>query len=156
MGMMQLGTGEVVRADLTAPAHTLFFPFLELLLITALCWMAIGFMDQPGSMWDVNLRNGVVGLWAVLSFWRFGLPVIRARRRRFIVTNQRVIARAGSLRSRVDSIPLQQIHSVWRRRRGISIAIQGYDRPLFFPNVPRAKRVEKLIGGSLRPVAMRH
>ena len=151
-----MGRGEVVRADFSAPARTLFFPFLELLLITALCWMAVGFMDQPGSVWDVNLRNGLVGLWAVLSFWRFGLPVIRARRRRFIVTNQRVIARAGSLRPRVDSIPFHQIHSVRRRRGGISIAVYGYDRPVFFENVPRARRVEQLIGRSLRRVPVRH
>ncbi len=150
-----MSRGEVVRADFSAPARTLFFPFLELLLITALCWMAVGFMDQPGSAWDVNLRNGVVGLWLALSAWRFGLPVIRARRRRFIVTDQRVIARSGTLRSRVDSIPFHQIHSVRRRRRGISIAVYGYDRPIFFEDVPKTKRVEKMIGASLRRVPVR-
>lgn len=112
---MKMGRGEVVRVDMTAPYRALLFPFLELILITGLAWMAIGWADSYGL--DVNLRNGIVGLWAVLSLWRFGLPLYRTRRRRFIVTNLRVIAREGS---HVDSIPLRDIRGARRRRGGIS------------------------------------
>lgn len=152
---MRLERGEIVRADLTAPASTLFFPFLELILITALCWMGIGYMDQPGSTWDVNLRNALVGVWVALALWRFVLPVLRGRRQRFMVTDRRILARAGRLGARVDSIPLRQVHSVRRYRRGISLALYGHDRPLYFENVPKAKRIERMIGGSLPRVPMR-
>lgn len=137
---MKMGRGEVVRVDMTAPYRALLFPFLELILITGLAWMAIGWADSYGL--DVNLRNGIVGLWAVLSLWRFGLPLYRTRRRRFIVTNLRVIAREGS---HVDSIPLRDIRGARRRRGGISLAIHGYEHPMYFPSIPKAKRVEEIL-----------
>lgn len=148
MKQFQLGQDEVVRADVTAPASSLFFPFLELLLVTGLSWIAIGYLDQPGSQMPVEIRNGVVLFWALLAVWRFVLPLIRARRSRFVVTNQRVLVRAPTLRSRVDSIPLRQIHSVGRRRRDLSVSVWGLDRPLYFPGVPKAKRIEQLIRAS--------
>lgn len=145
MGAFRLGRGEVVRADMTAPARTLFFPFLELILITGVCAIAVGYMDRPGVDWDPILRNAVLVLWAALSIWRFVLPLIRARRQRFMVTNHRVIVRAGRWRARTDSILLRDVYSVRRHRRGISIAIHGYPRALLFPDVPKAKKIVRLI-----------
>lgn len=151
MARFQLGRGEFARADMCASISTLLFPFLELVLITGICWIVIGFMDQPGSLFDVNLRNAVVGLWALLALWRFGLPLVRSRRQRFVVTNKRVLTRSGELRNRVDSIPLRQIHSARRYKGGISLAVLGVERPLYFPHVGRAKKVEQILRSSAEP-----
>lgn len=151
MGMFRPGDGEVVRADVTAPLRTLTFPVLELILITGVSWILIGWLDRPDMVVDVQLRNGVVLIWFLLAVWRFVLPLIRARRRRFIVTDRRIVVRDGAFRSRVDSIPLRDIRGVSRRRRGISLAISGFARPLYFPDVPKTKRVAGLIETSLPP-----
>lgn len=140
MGMMKMGQGEVIRADMTSPFRALIFPFLELILVTGLAWIAIGWCDTQGV--DLALRNALVGVWAILAAWRFGVPLFKARRRRFIVTNQRVIARQGK---KVDSIPLRDISGARRRRGGISLAIHGFERPLYFSDVPKAKKVEALL-----------
>lgn len=156
MSLLRLGPNEIVRADMTAPARTLVFPFLELVLITGVCWIGIGYLDQPGLAVDPVLRNAVVGLWAVLAVWRFVLPLLRARRQRFVVTDRRIIARAGTFRSRVDSIPLRDVHFVRRYRTGLSVSIYGHDRPLYFADVPRAKKLERLITEPLPPAPVRY
>lgn len=151
MALFRPVEGEVVRADLTSPLHTLTFPTLELILVTGLSWMLIGWLDQPGMDTDPQLRNAVLLVWLLLAVWRFVLPLLKARRRRFVVTDQRLVVRAGEFGSRTDSIPFQDIRSVQRRRNGIFLAIIGYDRPLYFPDVPRAKRVAAMIEESLPP-----
>lgn len=143
-----------MRADLTSPLRTLTFPVLELILVTGLSWMLVGWLDRPDMVVDPQLRNTVVLIWAVLALWRFALPLLKARRRRFVVTDRRIVVRAGTLRGRTDSIPLQDIRSVTRRRSGITLAVSGYDRPLHFPDVPRAKKVTQMIESSLPPRPM--
>lgn len=156
MGLFRPVRGEVVRADLTAPLHSLTFPALELILVTGLSWMLIGWLDQPGSVVDPQLRNAVVLVWLVLAFWRFVWPLLKSRRRRFVVTDQRLVVRAGEFNARTDSIPFLDIRSVQRRRNGIYLAIVGYERPLYFPDVPRAKRVTAMIEESLPPAPVRY
>lgn len=144
MNLMTMRPGEHKLVDVSNPYRTYTFPVLELLLITGLCWMGIGWVDANAP--DPTYHNSLVALWAFLIFWRFLLPVVRGRRRRFIVTNTRVLARSGS---KVDSIPLADIAGVRRRRGGISLAIRGYDRALYFPDLPRTKRIESIIAGEL-------
>lgn len=60
MGLFQPGQGEVVRADLTSPMRTLTFPVLELILVTGLSWMLIGWLDQPGMGTDPQLRLSLI------------------------------------------------------------------------------------------------
>ena len=122
------------------PLRSLAFPFLELIILTALSWMLIGWMDSTGV--GADLRNLVVLIWAVLALWRFLQPVIRLRRRRFVVTNKRVVVMQG--RS-VESIPFVQIRSAHRYRGGLNIGVFGYAQPVYFPDVGRTKRVEELI-----------
>lgn len=149
MGLMRLGRGERVRADMTSPARALTFPLLETIATTGIIWMIIGYLDNPYTAYvDPIVRNVLVAIWAILLVWRFVLPVLRARRKRFIVTNHRVIARAPGLRSKVDSIPLRQVHSARRYKGGISIAVFGHDRPVYFPAVPKAKKMEAMINES--------
>ena len=127
-------------ADMAPPLRSLAFPFLELIILTALSWMLIGWMDSTDV--GADLRNLVVLIWAVLALWRFLQPVIRLRRRRFVVTNKRVVVMQG--RS-VESIPFVQIRSAHRHRGGLNIGVFGYAQPVYFPDVGRTKRVEDLI-----------
>ncbi|MDY5785252.1 MULTISPECIES: PH domain-containing protein [unclassified Corynebacterium] len=142
---MKLSEGEVVLADTCGPLTGLIFPLLELIVVTGLCWMAIGWMDVNGI--DAIFRNAVVGLWALLALLRFVMPVARSRRRRFTVTNRRVIARGGA--GRADSIPLQQIHSARTARGGVSLAVYGFERPLHYADVGKAKKVQRVLNAQL-------
>lgn len=146
MAKIKLGRGEVVLADMAPPMRGVIFPFLELIIATALSWMLIGWMDTAGV--DVGIRNAAVGIWFLIVLWRFVLPLIRMRRQRFVVTNKRVIFVPGG-RGRTESIPLMQIRGVRRRRGGIDIGVLGYGEPVHFPDVGRAKRVQALIEGQL-------
>ena len=120
---------------------------MELIVITGVAWIAIGWMDvTPGI--DPALRNLVVALWALLALWRFVGPLVASRRRRFMLTDRRILAR--SARGAVDSIPLRQIHSFRRQRGGLSIALWGFDQPVFFPQVGKARAVERALDESLR------
>lgn len=151
MAGFRLERGENVQVDLTSSLSSLTFPVLELILITGVFWMGIGYLDRPEVIdtVPVELRNAVVVVWALLAVWRFVLPLLRSRRRRFVVTDRRVMVRAGRFGARVDSIPLRQIHGVNRRRNRISLAIAGYARPLFFRDVPKSKKVVKAIDRQL-------
>lgn len=152
MAGFRLERGEKVRVDLTASLSSLTFAVLELILITGLGWMAIGYLDRPDVISTVppELRNAVVLIWLALSTWRFILPVLRSRRRRFMVTDRRVMVRAGRFRARTDSIPLHQIRGINRRRNRISLALAGHERPIFFRDVPRAKKVVTTLDRQLR------
>ncbi|MGP6173803.1 PH domain-containing protein [Corynebacterium sp. A21] len=151
MSGFQLEPGEQVRIDLTSPLSSLTFPVLELILITGLCWMGIGYFDRPDLAGTIplDLRNAVVVIWLLLATWRFLLPVARSRRRRFVVTDQRVIVRAGTFQAKADSIPMHQIQGVNRRRNRISLVLGGFERPLYFRDVPKAKKVATVINQSM-------
>ena len=147
MAKIKLGRGEVVLADMAPPLRGVIYPFLELIIATALSWMLIGWMDAAAV--DASIRNAVVGIWFLIVIWRFFWPLIRQQRQRFVVTNKRVMYLPGG-RGRTESIPLMQIRNVRRRRGGIDIGILGYGEPVHFPNVGRARRVEALIVEQLR------
>lgn len=112
---------EQVLVDMTAPNSNLVFPFLEVVLLTGLAWMGIGWLDNPHNLAQLNtglldpalLHNSVVVVWMLLVIWRFVLPLLRNRKQRFIVTNQRIVARPAKLTAKVDSIPLHQV-LMWR------------------------------------------
>lgn len=124
------------------PLSTLVFPFLELIVVTALSWMLIGWMDVHGV--DTGTRNFVVLVWFLLALWRFVWPLVRSRRQRFVVTNKRVLYVRGG-RGNTESIPLAQIRDARRSRGGVSIGVFGYPQPVYFPDVGKSKRVEELI-----------
>ncbi|WP_311201347.1 hypothetical protein [Corynebacterium sp. p3-SID1056] len=143
----QTHDGEQVLVDVCAPLSTLTFPLMELIVITGVAWIAIGWMDvTPGI--DPALRNLAVALWALLALWRFVGPLVASRRRRFMLTDRRILARGR--RGAVDSIPLEQIHSARRVKGGISVAVYGYDRPLVFDQVGKARAVDKALQKALR------
>ncbi|ADL09980.1 hypothetical protein [Corynebacterium pseudotuberculosis] len=140
MARVRVLPDEIVRVDVTRSLVSLIYPVCELLLITGVCWMLIGYLDRDPQD-SVQLRNAVVGLWAALALWRFALPVLRARKERVIVTDQRVILRAQGIMGASESIPLRAVRHVGRKRKNISLAVSGYQRPIMLINVAKAKHV---------------
>ena len=145
--VFKVGEDETVLADVCAPLSSLTFPMLELVAVTGLAWMAIGWMDVTPHF-DPAMRNIVVAIWAILVVWRFVAPLVSSRRRRFVVTDKRVLARGR--RGAVDSIPLRQIHSVRRERGGLWVAFYGYAQPVRFDDVGKTRAVEKTLRSLLR------
>ncbi|AZA10848.1 hypothetical protein [Corynebacterium gerontici] len=153
--MIRISPDEEIRADITAGFGALLYPVLELIVITGVCWMAIGWMDRDQTFLDPGslMRNGVVALWFVLVLLRFVLPVVAARRRRIIVTNQRIIARDAGLGSRVDAIYLSSIRHVGRKRKDITLSVAGLDHLVLLESVPKAKLVAlRIEEGITQPV----
>lgn len=142
----RVGGDEVVLADVCAPLSALTIPLLELVAVTGVAWMAVGWMDVTPHV-DPGLRNIVVLFWALIVLWRFIVPLVASRRRRFIVTDKRILARGR--RGAVDSIPLRQIHSVRRERGGINVAVYGYAQPIVFERVGKTRSVEKVLQRAL-------
>lgn len=144
---------EHVHVDLTSPLSAMIFPVLELIIITGLCWIGIGFLDQlpgwdgtsPADDFPPNSRDVMLGLWALLSTWRFALPLMRQRRYRITITDRRLLVRPSGLGSRYDSIPLSYVHHVHRRRGTLVLGVGGQERPYVINQVPKAKKVESIL-----------
>src|SRR5699024_11460804 len=99
MSIVKMGHGEVKHVDVTAPYRALLWPVMELILITGISWIAIGWLDVQvnNQGLDVMLRNAVVAIWAGLSRWRFVPPVTRLPRKRFSDTDHRVTPHAATI-----------------------------------------------------------
>lgn len=86
-----------------------------------------------------------MGVWAVLAAWRFGLPLIRQRRLRVILSDRKLLVRRAGLRTGFDSIPLSYIQRVQRRRNTLVLGVGGHHRPYVINQVPKARKVEALL-----------
>lgn len=129
---------EQLRYDLTAPLTSLTFPVIKALFLTAVCWMAIGWVDNQNIP---DLHNGIVALWFFLMCWRLLLPMLRSRRQRFALTDQRIIVRAPGFLTREESILLVHVRGAYKKKGALYVDVAGRARPLVFRDVPRAKRV---------------
>ena len=148
-----IGEGDRVHVDLTSSLSGMLFPVLELIIITGVCWIGIGFLDQlpawdgsnPADQFPAGSRDLLLLLWAGLSFWRFGLPLIRQRRFRVILTDRKLLVRPAGLRTGYDSIPLTYVQGVQRRRNTLTVGVGGQPRPYVIDNVPKARKVESIL-----------
>ncbi|GAB3592856.1 hypothetical protein CFAEC_03105 [Corynebacterium faecale] len=149
----KVNSGEQVYVDLTSPLSTMLFPVLELIVITGVCWMGIGYMDRlpdmfgytPATDFPPGTRELILGIWAALSAWRFGLPLWRQRRFRITVTDRKLLVRPSGLRSRYDSIPITYMRGVQRRRNTLILGVGGQSRPYVINNVPKVRKVESVL-----------
>lgn len=148
-----IAEGDRIHVDLTSPLSAMLFPIFELIVITGICWMGIGFLDQlpgidgtnPADSFPEGTRNFLVGVWAVLAVWRFGLPFIKQRRFRVILSDRKLLVRRAGLRTGFDSIPLSYIQRVQRRRNTLVLGVGGHHRPYVINQVPKARKVEALL-----------
>ncbi|WPF66622.1 MULTISPECIES: hypothetical protein [unclassified Corynebacterium] len=151
MGTFRPGSRERVVVDVSAPLSTLIFPALEAILLTGVAWIVIGYVDRPEVSVSMNLRNALVGVWALGVVWRLLLPILRARRQRFMVTTQRIVVRGPGLGARTDEISLRQVRGARKYGRGrVALGLIGYDRPVVFARLPRPKKVAQAITGLVR------
>ena len=146
---------EHVYVDLTSPLSAMLFPVMELILITGVCWMAIGYLDRlpdrfgyvPATDFPDGTREVILTIWAVLALWRFVLPLLRQRRYRVTVTDRKLLVRPSGLRSRYDSIPINYLRGVQRRRNTLILGVGGQHRPYVMADVPKARKVESVLRG---------
>ena len=118
---------ERLRVDVTSPYISMLFPALELIIITGITWIIIGYMDSDKAAWflDTNIRNLMVGIWAALSLWRFVLPTIRLRNRRIMVNDERII------------------RAVNRKRNELILTVIGQPQPVVLRDVAYSRRVQE-------------
>ncbi|MDO4686503.1 MAG: hypothetical protein Q4A92_08115 [Corynebacterium sp.] len=128
--------------DVTAPLRAMIRPVAESLVLTAVFWIAVGYLDRDATV-VYSWRNLVVLAWALCLIWRLVLPLIRQRRRRFTVTDKEVLMRGDGLFSRTTSIPLQAVHGAGRYRDVITL--HTYYGPVYVRGVPKAKRITDTI-----------
>ncbi|APT84170.1 hypothetical protein [Corynebacterium aquilae] len=153
MAALGLIPGELVYADLTTPLSRLAFPLTQAMLATGITGIAIGFIDaqwlngNTGLLVDYGplLRTTLLVIWALFILIKLILPAIGSRRRRIIVTDQRLILRAPGLRGSVTSVELEQILGAQRQGSTISIRILGARRPLIIDKAPKAKKLTHTI-----------
>lgn len=144
---------ERIYVDLTSPLSAMLFPVLELIIITGICWMGIGYFDRlpdmfgyvPAMDFPPGTRDLILGVWVALGLWRFLLPLIRQRRFRITVTDRKLLVRPSGLRSRYDSIPLSYMQGVQRRRKTLILGVGGQSRPYVVNDVPKVKKVESVL-----------
>lgn len=143
--------------DVTTPLSGMLFPVLELILWTGLCWIGIGFFDRlPGSLgyeqvgyFPAETRSVLLLVWIILVSVRFVLPLLRARHRRFTVTDQRIVFRSGKLASRPQSIPLRTVYRAYKQRTSVVVDVVGAGQPLVFNKVPKGKQAVSAINTAI-------
>ena len=158
MANPKLAPGEHILVNVTATMRAMLFPTLELLLITGLGWMIIGYFDriptydelgvQTGLTLSVQGRNMLVVAWMVLGFLRFVLPLVRACRSRLVVTTSRVLLRAPGLTTSPDTIPLVGIYNASRRGNHLIVNTHGFG-PILIRNMPRTKKIAQTINDAI-------
>ncbi|MBC3185918.1 hypothetical protein H7347_04920 [Corynebacterium sp. zg-331] len=151
MAAFRLGPGERMVVDVCAPLSTLIFPALEAIVLTGVAWIGVGYLDRPEVAVNLDLRNALVGAWALALAWRLLLPLRRARRQRFMVTTQRIVVRGPGWRARTEEIALHRVRGARKRGRGrVALGLAGYDRPVVFARLPRPKKVAQAITDLVR------
>lgn len=124
----------------------MIYPILESIIYTGISWIIIGYVDAHFSLGVAGVvHNMMLVFWLLLLLLRCVLPMIRLRRRKIMVTNQRIILHTAALRGTWESIPLSQVRDVARRRKDIYLAVAGNDRSIYLPKVPKAKRAVEVI-----------
>lgn len=153
--------GETVVADLVAPLHTLTFPVLETILLTAVFFGGLGVVDryEIAAALGTNaapLRLILLGCWAVGVIWRLVVPLWRSRRRRVLVTDQRLVARPARITGRADTIGCAYIQGAARTRGGrVAVTVVGSATPIILDQVPRPKRLAQVIAAQAQHASTR-
>jgi len=158
MANPKLAPGEHILVNVTATMRAMLFPTLELLLITGLGWMIIGYFDriptydelgvQTGLTLSVQGRNMLVVAWMVLGFLRFVLPLVRACRSRPWGGPPPGVCGAPGLTTSLDTIPLVGIYNASRRGNHLIVNTHGFG-PILIRNMPRTKKIAQTINDAI-------
>lgn len=139
----RMSDNEEVLFDLNPAFGRLFMPLMELILVTGVVWLLVGFIDGPyiGSGDLMGVRTMLLIGWVVMIAWRVGLPVARWLRERIVVTDEQLIVRDGS---RVRAIPLRAIRAVDRKGSEVRIRASGAP-PVVLYDVPSARKISRIL-----------
>lgn len=147
MRSFPLNQDEEIYVDVKAPLYYSIKYVAELVIYTALCWILVGYLDANYiatifTFNAVDVRNGVVSLWAVLVIIRFVIPFLLFYRWRLIITNHRLYFDPGFRKGSKD-FDINYIHSVQRDSSSLIIFFSGQSQPIRIDRVPKAKRVQR-------------
>jgi uncharacterized membrane protein YdbT with pleckstrin-like domain len=132
----------------------LFWPVVTLIVATA----AAGFLG--GLVWrtiDQTMRSVLLLLvlagWLLILAWRSVSPIVSWKSTHFIVTDRRVLVRAGVLTHSGIDIPMSRISSVQFRHglvdrmfgTGELIIGSSSEEPLEYSDIPDVERVHALL-----------
>lgn len=132
----------------------LFWPVVTLVVATALAGFAGGLawrnLEAPARSPVLLL---VLAVWLGVVVWRCIAPVIRWKSTHFIVTDRRVLVRAGVLTHTGIDIPMSRIssvqfrHGLFDRMLGTGTLIIGSssEEPLEYDDVPAVEQVHALL-----------
>lgn len=132
----------------------LFLPALTFILATALAGFAGGlaWRSTEGTARDVLLIVVVV-VWVAIVVWRCLAVVLRWKSTHFVVTDRRVLIRAGLITHTGIDIPMTRISSVQFRHglfdrmlgTGTLIIDAASGDPLEYDDIPQVQKVHGLL-----------
>ena len=143
----ELDTREAILLDTNPTFGRLVWPLLELMVITGVCWLLIGFIDgpaiAPGDLQGV--RQLLLFAWLGLILWRVVRPVLVWLGERFVLTDRRIILRRGIVRPQVVSIDLRSVRAVNRKGGVLYLHTRSFGPPLAVEDIPSSRKVAKLV-----------
>lgn len=142
-----LDADEEVIIDTNPTFSGIVWPLIELMAITGIVWLLIGFIDKdPATAANLAfIRTILMLVWALLLVRRVAVPVLRWLRERFILTDRRILLRHGLIRTDVSSIDLRSVRGVRRQGSDLLFATYGYGGPITVPNIPSSRKVAKMV-----------
>ncbi len=145
----QLGDGEQIVLDLHPHWRRLVLPMAAVPIVVGVVAFAIG-IGPGGPIYDWVIIALAVALLTWLSF----LPWLRWRTTRYIVTNRRVLYRAGIITRIGRDVPLYRLNDVHfentiadrlTRSGDLIIESAGEQGQLRFVDVPKVVEVQRVI-----------
>jgi len=145
----QLGAGEQIVLNLRPHWRRLVLPMAAIPVLVGLAAFAIG-IGPGGKIYDW----AIIGVAVVLLFWFSLLPYLRWHATRYVVTNRRVIYRAGIVTKIGRDVPLYRLNDVHfentiaDRLTGsgdLILESAGEQGQLRFTDVPRVEEVQRTI-----------
>jgi membrane protein YdbS with pleckstrin-like domain len=147
--LRQLGDGEELVFDLHPHWRRLILPFLAVPVVAALATFA--WLVGPS---EPAFRYAVLAVAIALLIFTSGLPYLRWRTTRYLVTNRRVMARSGIVTRVGRDVPLFRLNDVHfentlsdRLTRSGDLVLEsaGEQGQLRFIDVPRVEEVQRTI-----------
>ncbi|HIW96111.1 MAG TPA: hypothetical protein H9867_06485 [Candidatus Corynebacterium gallistercoris] len=171
MSKVTFDPDEPLLAELSPTRRSVIFPVLELVLITGLIWLVIGWIDAELARMSVSLlgfetvpltalpaqvdnataaglvwlRRGLIVLWLILAWRRCIKHLIFRARSRMVLTDRRLITASGHLRSQIAQIPLHSVVDARAHGSTVAVYIIGQRMPVELHSVPQAKKFVRIL-----------
>lgn len=143
----EIDDDEEILLDTNPVFGRLVWPLFELLVITGIVWLLIGFIDNPGVASNdfMAIRNFLLLAWIVLVFFRVARPLLAWLGERFVLTDRRIILRRGLVRPRVVTIDLRSIRGIDRNGTVLLLRTNPFGPPMALRDVPSTRKVAKMV-----------